>query len=122
MSFTSLSDLVHGKRLPVARIDNTDVQLLHPLEAGFQRLGVINKRGNRWAGPVFEEVPTEERSVICPHGDGPSGVPRDVQDRDIKPVFRKAIAVFKIEVRGESNGEKGTYLISGVGVEALALV
>jgi len=39
---TILLDLVHGERLSVAGVDSSDVELLHPLEAGFQRFGVVN--------------------------------------------------------------------------------
>ena len=64
LKFAILVYLVQSERLSVARVDDSDVQLLHPLEAGLQRLGVVDQRGNRRAGPVLEEVSAEERLLI----------------------------------------------------------
>jgi len=61
---TILLDLVQSERLPVAGVDDSDVERFHPLEPHLQCLSVVDKRGDQWAGPVLEEVSAEERLLI----------------------------------------------------------
>ncbi len=77
VSFTSLSDFVHGERLSVARIDDSDVQLLHPLEPGLQRLGVVDQRGDRRAGPVLKREDGGHTFIlgVCPSTKGEYALP-----------------------------------------------
>ena len=62
--FHFLADLVQSERLSVARVDGADVERLYPLEPRLQCLGIVDKRGDQWAGPVLEEVSAEERLLI----------------------------------------------------------
>jgi len=75
--FTSLSDLVHGERLSVAGVDGLDVELLHPLEAGFQCLGVVNKSGDRRVGPVLKREDGGHTFIlgVCPSTKGEYALP-----------------------------------------------
>jgi len=61
----------------MARVDGSDVERLHPLEADFQRLGVVNKSGNRRAGPVLKREDGGHTFIlgVCPSTKGEYALP-----------------------------------------------
>lgn len=63
-ALTALLNLIQSKWLPVARVDDSDVQRFHPLEPSLQCLSVVVERGDRRVGPVLKEVSAEERLLI----------------------------------------------------------